>query len=171
MYKPIKEFIQTFQNRHNKTNMNQQQKIETTFFDLAKQLRLHWTWRNKWTWRHKWARRTECRSWSCCLHHRRRRWRKGRLVEHGTRIRIRIRIWVGTGKRRLRLVAGGGGVAGAFVGVANAVTKQPETQEKSSHHKHCHYEDEDLRCFPHITHFFFRFLFFSFLFFSLCWLC
>ncbi|CAL5336567.1 unnamed protein product [Camellia sinensis] len=169
MYKPIKEFIQTFQNRRNKTNMNQQQKIETTFFDLAKQLRLHWTWRNKWTRRHKWARRTECRSWSCCLHHRRRRWRKGRLVEHGTR--IRIRIWVGTGKRHLRLVAGGGGVAGAFVGVANAVTKQPETQEKSSHHKHCHYEDEDLRCFPHITHFFFRFLFFSFLFFSLCWLC
>lgn len=36
-----------------------------------------------------------------------------------------------------------------------AVTKQPESQDKTQNHQHCHYEDEDLCCFPNITHLYF----------------
>ena len=54
------------------------------------------------------------------------------------------------------------GVTEAFVGLLKAMAEKPKSQYKSKNHQHCHYEDEDLCSFTHITHFFFFFLSFCF---------
>lgn len=55
------------------------------------------------------------------------------------------------GGLRLGLVAG---IIGTFMGfiVKNAVAEKAESHEESGDDENCDYEDEDLSCFPHITH-------------------
>ena len=48
------------------------------------------------------------------------------------------------------------------MGLLKAMAEKPKSQYKSKNHQHCHYEDEDLCSFTHITHFFFFFLSFCF---------
>lgn len=74
---------------------------------------------------------------------------------------------IGAGEEKRRRLTR---VAGAFVGLLEAVAKKPESQDKTKNNQYCHYEDEDLCCFAHITHFLiithslFCFLFFVFVF-------
>lgn len=73
------------------------------------------------------------------------RWAETRGKDHRSRRRRK-------GRRRLA------GVTEAFVGLLKAMVEKPKSQYKSKNHQHCHYEDEDLCSFTHITHFFFFFL-------------
>ncbi len=55
------------------------------------------------------------------------------------------------------------GITRAFVGLLDAVAEKPKSQDKPKNNQGCHYEDEDLCSFTHITHFFFSLF--------LCWVC
>jgi hypothetical protein len=116
----------------------------------------------------------------CCHRRRRRRrrwvrvrwrWAWAWISVGGTGLvgddRIRARIWVrwgkagvGEGHRRRRGRRRVARVAGAFVGLLEAVTEKLKSHYKAKNHQHRHNEDEDLCSFTHITHFFFFFFFF-----------
>jgi hypothetical protein len=126
-------------------------------------VRVRWRWAWAWIsvgWRWAWAWISV--GW---------RWAWAWISVGGTGLvgddRIRARIWVrwgkagvGEGHRRRRGRRRVARVAGAFVGLLEAVTEKLKSHYKAKNHQHRHNEDEDLCSFTHITHFFFFFFFF-----------